>query len=442
MNTNTIFKQILIFIVLSLVFLEPGKNASLAADELQYTTAPAPNAQDSGHSSNTGFAYDGQPVFFTKMSGVGLYADSTGASGVAYTLEPDVLVVKTSSTGKWTGVFVPALSQKGYVRTSDITDSILSPKDLAKKTAAAAQKARNLVLEQFKQNPSLELMEKAGAFSFMSEKDMRSMVSRYRGDISKLPFQANDSMWSLSVNGLPEIAARSCGPDTAGTSLFADTSRVVLLGGAPYLYQEQSFSLPDNVRNTISDPKAVYLRSNYFCQGLRLIRLVRSMTRDPIIVSHDPPFSDAEIKVNFHGVGRFVHTFPRRFPVTLLTKNGFVSGSLVSISHSEFRCDCHGEGDNFILKSPLPSENGILGIVFGFQRPNGAKPRIRVKSNGSWTADLDGDGKADMKCVVQTENQGDHLIHSTNEVAVGHYYYVKRGGIWCLTDIRLEPMCT
>lgn len=443
MNFPIYRKTVSILLVISFFIPALNSKAGFAAG----TESGRPDTVKRSHGSavekdNAPFIYEGQHVYFVKAPGVDLYSDTSKTAVIKRRLEPDALLVKISLRGGWAKVFVPAYSCKGYIQADAMTDSVLTRQELEKRTADATADARNFVLEQFHQSPSIDLMEKAAGFSFVSKSDMLSLVSVYQGDISRLPFKQADSLWALPVKDLPRVAARACGPDTAGPSLFSDTSRVVLIGGAPYLNTSYCYSLSDSLRKRIFDSNAVYLESNYFYEGLRLIRLVRSMTKDPVMVTHDPPFFDREIEVNFAGVGRFVHTFPNRFPVTLLTKNGFVAGTLVAISHSKHVCPCHGVGDNFIIKSPLPSESKILGILIGFQRPADAKPRIRLKANGGWTADLDGDGKPDLKCVVKGENNDDHLIHSTNEISVGCYYYVKRGGIWYLTDVRLEPMCT
>ncbi|HEX2959563.1 MAG TPA: hypothetical protein VHO70_22195, partial [Chitinispirillaceae bacterium] len=139
--------------------------------------------------------------------------------------------------------------------------------------------------------------------------------------------------------------------------------------------------------------------------------------------------------ISLFGVGKFIHMYEKRVPVRLLLKTGFAEGYITKVEHSTFEVSpCYQDGGKglFFIETTVPESEKIYGVLIGLE--GNVSPVVKVRNNGDWTADLNNDGIADLKCLF-IKNEGYNELLSA-------YCFINNNGKWILTDKRLEPECS
>jgi hypothetical protein len=220
----------------------------------------------------------------------------------------------------------------------------------------------------------------------------------------------------------------------AGNSGFLSHGNFFFIGGAPFIEKlEGAFKALDGsaeVRfGTSVTENANYLFNSVYHQ----FGGGAAITFGPELNSYE--MGPQEVK----GIGSLIHTFADRIPVYFITGQGPLKGSLVSVQVKLVpeNLGCISDEPYYVFSCGENLDaNEILGIYIPYKEESIDRMKVDRQNRAVWTADLNGDGVADLASVtglffgIASDNMSEVL------------WFVNIGGEWRIIDSGSEPDCT
>ena len=231
--------------------------------------------------------------------------------------------------------------------------------------------------------------------------------------------------------------------DTAGgqlplvkSSFLTARSNFFFAGGAPFLIKLE----PDDNAIFTSPQGAPEIRAEAGqTENMEyLLSLAYRYSKTPVKILQGQVHEFYD-RPNF-GLRMLVHQFTRRIPVFFLTERGLIEAQLLSV-----RVKLHPESRGCVYDRPtlqfacqkLVSTDDILGIYIPFDTTTPSSCTIHRKDRGHWTADLNGDGIADIAAIASIfsgEVNGDALAKVL--------WLANVDGQWQVIDFGEDVDCT
>ncbi|MBT1707339.1 hypothetical protein KK062_03855 [Fulvivirgaceae bacterium PWU5] len=231
--------------------------------------------------------------------------------------------------------------------------------------------------------------------------------------------------------------------DTAGgqlptvkPSFLTARSKFFFTGGAPFLIKLE----PDD--NTIfTSPQRmpeIRVEAGQTENTEYLLPFAYRYSKAPVKILQGPVHEFYD-RPDF-GLRMLVHQFTRRIPVFFLTEHGLIEAQLLSI-----RVKLHPESRGCVYDRPtlqfacqkLVSSEDILGIYIPVDATTPLSCTIDRKDRTHWTADLNGDGIADIAAIASIfsgEVNGDALARVL--------WFANVDGQWQIIDFGEDLDCT
>jgi hypothetical protein len=225
----------------------------------------------------------------------------------------------------------------------------------------------------------------------------------------------------------------------AGTSQFLAHGKFFFLGGAPFIGEViRDDGIPFSDRN--GNPEKRYstiLNENgdFLLNSIYHFRNVRTnLTFGRPLRSYD--MGPQEV----NGVGSLVHEFLEPVHVFFLTENGVLPARLLSteVKLAPENLGCISDRPHYIFACGKNIDaNEILAIYIPYQSAPVTEFKLTRLGNGTWAADLNEDGIADLACV-QRSFQGE----ASGETLAEALWFVNVNGTWKIIDYATELDCT
>jgi hypothetical protein len=220
------------------------------------------------------------------------------------------------------------------------------------------------------------------------------------------------------------------------SSFLAARSNFFFAGGAPFLIKLEPddntiFTSPQGAPEIRAEAGQTENMEYLLSLAYRYSKTSVKILEGPVHEFYDRP--------NF-GLRMLVHQFTRRIPVFFLTEQGLIEAQLLSV-----RVKLHPESRGCVYDRPtlqfacqkLVSTDDILGIYIPFDTTTPSSCTIHRKDRGHWTADLNGDGIADIAAIASIfsgEVNGDALARVL--------WFANVDGQWQIIDFGEDVDCT
>jgi hypothetical protein len=222
-----------------------------------------------------------------------------------------------------------------------------------------------------------------------------------------------------------------------GDSKLLAHGNFFFLGGAPFISKIRKDDI-DVFTDAKGNPETHFTiateNTDYLLTSMYHFKNVKfNITFGPPLNSYD--FGPQEV----NGIGSLIHTFDERIPVFFLTKTGLIQGHFTSIKMKlvpeYLGCVADLPEPEFVCSKNL-SENDILGIYIPYDTTPITTCNV-TQQDYVWTADLNGDGIADV-AAVSSNSFGEASGDTLSEML----WFVNINGTWKIIDWGHELDCT
>jgi hypothetical protein len=224
----------------------------------------------------------------------------------------------------------------------------------------------------------------------------------------------------------------------ASESKFLAQGKFFFLGGFPYIS-----TVRDESNTIFTDPKGnpesryqiiTTENSNY------ILNSIYQHKATPTNITFGPPLNSYDSgPQEVNGIGSLIHNFVTRIPAFFLTENGIIPADLISISvkivPEALGCVSDKPKIEFSCSQNI-NEKNILGVYIPLNSENLTSCAVTRQGNTVWTADLNGDGIADIASVSST------FIGMTDDKMFEELWFVNIGGKWQIIDWAQDMDCT
>jgi hypothetical protein len=231
-----------------------------------------------------------------------------------------------------------------------------------------------------------------------------------------------------SFNVLPE----------AGRSKFLAGGKFFFLGGWPFIYK-----LEQEANTVFADPQGnpeTRFESSITENANFLLTSIGHFKKERMNVSFGAPLGSYDSgPQEVHGIGSLRHEFAKRIPVFFLTENGVVPAHLIAVTvkivPENLGCVSDQPSVEFACSRSLEA-NDILGVYIPYLSPPPTSFIVRRQNNIVWTADMNGDGIAEIACVSGT------FEGISDDTMADVLWFVNVDGTWKIIDWGQELDCT
>ncbi|MGC3945669.1 MAG: hypothetical protein QM762_14305 [Chryseolinea sp.] len=224
----------------------------------------------------------------------------------------------------------------------------------------------------------------------------------------------------------------------AEASNYLSDGKFFFMGGAPFIQEVMTddgtpFTSPGG------KPEKHYTsmlseNGNYFFNSLYHFRST------PVKLDFGPPLRSYEMgPQEVNGVGTLIHRFVSPVPVSFLTEEGIVPARLLSVEvklvYENLGCVSDQPFYTFACDKNLDPMT-ILGAFVSYSSSAIGGLKVVRHSPGTWTADLNGDGIADIGCVSGA------FEGIASDTMAEVLWFVNNNGTWQVLDYAAELDCT
>lgn len=224
----------------------------------------------------------------------------------------------------------------------------------------------------------------------------------------------------------------------AGRSKFLSEGKFFFLGGWPFIHkreQEANTVFEDRQGNPeIRFESSITENANY------LLTSIGHFKKDRMNVSFGAPLGSYDSgPQEVHGIGSLRHEFVNRIPVFFLTGNGVVPAHLVAVTvkivPENLGCVSDQPNIEFACSRSLEA-NDILAVYIPYLSAPPTSFTVSRQNNIVWTADMNGDGIAEIACVSGT------FEGISDDTMADVLWFVNVDGTWKIIDWGQELDCT
>lgn len=247
------------------------------------------------------------------------------------------------------------------------------------------------------------------------------------------------SLLQLSRLTEPGDSSFSLLPKAGKSGLFSQ-GNFFFLGGAPFInkmssndsavFADSQGNPETRFESSITD-NGNYLVNSIYHSKQALI---------PTTVTFGPPLGSYDNgPQDVNGIGSLIHTFVNRIPAFFLTEMGLVPAHLISFTlklvPQDLGCVSDQPRIEFACSKDL-EEEAILGVYIPYNSKTVTSCKITRQNRALWTADLNGDGMADLACVSDT------FEGIASDAMAEVLWFVNLNGTWEIIDWGQELDCT
>ncbi len=228
-------------------------------------------------------------------------------------------------------------------------------------------------------------------------------------------------------------------PKTEKSNLFSQGD-FFFLGGAPFLTKRSQSDTAVFV-DSQGNPETRF-ESSLTENGNYLLSSIYHSTNAaiPTKVTFGPPLNSYDSgPQDVNGVGSLIHTFVTRIPAFFLTEKGLVPAHLITITvklvAEDLGCVSDQPHIEFACTNDMEAE-AILGVYIPYKSQSATSCKITRQNHSQWTADVNGDGIADIACV------SDMFEGIVGDTLAEVLWFINVNGSWQIIDWGKELDCT
>jgi len=225
----------------------------------------------------------------------------------------------------------------------------------------------------------------------------------------------------------------------AKPSKFFSSGNFFFVGGAPFMMEEQSENSP-TFKDAVGNPEVRFI-NNDTENGLYILNSLYHFKKNAMDVTFGQPLqSYYEFLRDVNGVGSLKHNFTERIPVYFITESGVVPGHIISVTlklvPESLGCRSDQPAIEFACSKNI-SASDILSVYIPYTSAALTSCSITRQGNELWTADVDGDGEADLACVSSA-----YMGMASGGSLARAIWFININGTWQVIDYGNENDCT